>query len=377
MRRLAAALVACGLFTGLSPALAATPVQSAAAPADHVPPKPASETDALGWANWVRAFGENLPPLQWDEALVEGSRIHAEWIQARQFEGYFYCGTTQQPPNLVWPDDENHRVDVVNCGEELIGGAIRKWSKSPFDAARLVDPASTAIGSYCCPVLIVGGVAAAAFESGGPAVVARWPKPGGVLPGTSFYSWASVGPCGLGGNRGVPVFLAVPAAAPFGSATITDPDGNVVPSCAVKTGDLVPSRARLVGAEPVKQVAVVAEIPYTAGGTYTATIALGGDTYAWSFTPVEIPDPPLVTAAPSGPLEVTATWQPPANTGGLPITEYRVRAKGVDHVVPATQRSFTNTGSDIGDPVHFAVYARNSAGESYPASANAMAVKFP
>jgi hypothetical protein len=48
------------------------------------------------------------------------------------------------------------------------------------------------------------------------------------------------------------------------------------------------------------------------------------------------PQPPVnVVATPTGRGQVTVTWQPPADTGGVPLTQYAVRLDGQRIVVPA------------------------------------------
>ena len=48
------------------------------------------------------------------------------------------------------------------------------------------------------------------------------------------------------------------------------------------------------------------------------------------------PQPPVnVVATPTGRGQVTVTWQPPADTGGVPLTQYAIRIDGKRVVVPA------------------------------------------
>ena len=64
------------------------------------------------------------------------------------------------------------------------------------------------------------------------------------------------------------------------------------------------------------------------------------------------PQPPLnVVATPTGRGQVTVTWQPPADTGGVPLTQYAIRVDDKRVVVPATAGSAVVGGITPGNRV--------------------------
>jgi len=91
--------------------------------------------------------------------------------------------------------------------------------------------------------------------------------------------------------------------------------------------------------------------------------------YSVDLTPMGPPGPPInVTVTLSGTQSVVATvaWQAPANTGGTPITSYRVSSLPATTTVDVTAPSTTATisGLSIGVNYTFSVKATNAIGTS-------------
>jgi hypothetical protein len=64
------------------------------------------------------------------------------------------------------------------------------------------------------------------------------------------------------------------------------------------------------------------------------------------------PQPPVnVVATPTGRGQVTVTWQPPADTGGVPLTQYVIRIDDKRVVVPASAGSAVLGGITPGNRV--------------------------
>ncbi len=85
------------------------------------------------------------------------------------------------------------------------------------------------------------------------------------------------------------------------------------------------------------------------------------------------PDVPTeLTAAASGPAEITLSWTAPSNHGGAAITGYRIQVSSdaggtwADLIkdTESTATTYTHTGLSEGDTRHYRVYAINAVGES-------------
>jgi hypothetical protein len=100
----------------------------------------------------------------------------------------------------------------------------------------------------------------------------------------------------------------------------------------------------------------------SAGSSVAATILSG---------PAPTSPVGLTATSPGDPTRVTVSWQPPASTGGLPITGYRVARDGTDTTGggayattrPAGDRSFTFTLLRRSTTYTFTVAAITSAGQ--------------
>ena len=97
---------------------------------------------------------------------------------------------------------------------------------------------------------------------------------------------------------------------------------------------------------------------------------LGNGTQVSSDTPVRVFDFPTVpqnTSREPGPTEgsVTVTWSPPANRGGLPVKNYRIRDlnSSIDVLAPGNATSHALTGLTPGQPVQISIAAVNELGE--------------
>jgi hypothetical protein len=88
----------------------------------------------------------------------------------------------------------------------------------------------------------------------------------------------------------------------------------------------VASQAGTIDLGPAPMPAT-ADLRLVSGGSASAPVRV---------TAAVAPQPPAgVTATPTGPGQVTVGWQPPADTGGAPLTRYAVRIDGKRVVVPA------------------------------------------
>ena len=132
----------------------------------------------------------------------------------------------------------------------------------------------------------------------------------------------------------------------------------------------------LVGAPlDVGVVTSAAVAGLTNGTTYTFTVAalaasgevLESDESAGVVPAATTPDAPIDLAGTPGPEQVSLTWNPPADDGGSPITEFRVRTFDGGVQMGAFQTSAGSpaviTGLTNGTPYTFTVSAVNAIGE--------------
>jgi hypothetical protein len=373
-RRLAAALLAATGLAIVAPARPATAVEVG-------PVRPADPTDGLAWANYYRSFGENLPPVTTNAALSAGPQNVADWLAAYHKAGDPYCNhvgdaTHQQAPGV----DYTH--NVLFCGPASIGQSVEGWVDTPYHGAGFVDPTTTAIGfgfDY--------DTSAAKFQLGGAPAVSRWPKPDGVLPTPSFPGGESPdprAPCGFpaadgtpGTAVGRPIFLTVPAAGPFGGASVVGPAGPVA-ICVLHASPFEAGAPVLDPGEATRQVAILARFPYQRGQSYMATVILNNQTYTWSFLVADVPAAPPVSAAVTGPGLISVSWAPP-DPHGLPITGYRVDnlTTGASFPQSPVARSATIGGLTPGATYTFQVVATNDAGTSPAATTVGTAIDLP
>jgi alpha-tubulin suppressor-like RCC1 family protein len=97
---------------------------------------------------------------------------------------------------------------------------------------------------------------------------------------------------------------------------------------------------------------------------------LGNGTLVSSNTPVRVLDFPTVPQNPgqepgSGEGSLTVSWSPPANLGGTPIKNYRIRDlnSSLDVLAPGNATSHTLTGLTPGQPAQISIAAINELGE--------------
>jgi hypothetical protein len=328
-----------------------------------LPSRPTDLNDALGWANYERGFGENLPPVTTSAALSAPPQTHANWLAAFHAAGDPYCAHVQDPTH-TWPAGEDHSHNVLFCGPTSIGAAIQGWVDTPYHGAGFVDPTVGAIGFG-----FALDTSTALFDYGSaPAALSRWPKPDGVLPSPAMISGESPDPraaCGYSSVPiGRPIFLTLPAAASFVAASVVGPTG-AVKTCALHASPFETGAPTLDAGETTRQVAVLAAEPYTVGETYTASITMGSDTYTWSFLVGDAPAAPAVSAQSSGPGQATVSWAP-ADGHGVPIATYDVTNKTTgDHtVVSGEQTAAVFDGLTPGATYQFGVTASNELGSS-------------
>jgi uncharacterized delta-60 repeat protein len=93
-------------------------------------------------------------------------------------------------------------------------------------------------------------------------------------------------------------------------------------------------------------------------GTVDHAIGIAG------FLQETAPGPPASITARAGDQEITLSWDPPADTGGLPITQYNVIEPGVGPVasVPGSTHSFVVTGLANGSSHQYTIVAVNYLG---------------
>src|SRR4051794_13177966 len=336
---------------------------------------PADPGDGVAWANYLRAFGENLAPVTTNPQLSAAPQRHAEWLDAFHAAGDPYCAHGEDATH-TWPAGEDHSHNVLYCGPPTLGAAIEGWVDTPYHGAGFVDPATTAIGFG-----FAGDTSTGLFAGGGTPALSRWPKPDGVLPSPAMTTGESPEPrtaCGYpSGPVGRPIFLSLPAPAPFVASTIVGPNGPVA-QCALHANPFEPGAPLLEAGDTTGQIALLAATPYVRGQTYTATIVMSSGTTSWSFQVGDAPAAPAVTAAPSGAGQITVSWLA-ADGHGLPITSYRVTdaTTGQSQVVAGAQTSATFTGLAVGATHDFQVVATNDLGEGPPGSAAATAIDAP
>jgi hypothetical protein len=335
---------------------------------------PADPNDGVGWANYLRSFGENLAPITTKPALSVGPQNHAAWLAAFHAIGDPYCAHGQDATH-TWPAGEDHSHNVLYCGPTSLGAAVQGWVDTPYHGAGFVDPKTTAVGFG-----FAGDTSTGLFSEGGAPQLSRWPKPGGVLPSPAMTTGESPDPtaaCGYGtGWVGRPIFLTLPAPAPFVASSIVGPAGPVA-HCALHANPFEAGAPLLEAGDSTEQVALLAQSPYTQGAPYTVTVALSSGTITWSFTVGDAPGAPAVTVAPSGAGQLTVSWQ--ADGHGLPITRYRVDdvTTGQSQVVSGDQTSAVFAGLAIGTTHQFRVVATNDLGDGPAGTAAAIAVDAP
>jgi hypothetical protein len=361
--------------TSASPAAdgaTALPAQALSA----VPPRPTNLNDAVGWANYERAFGENLPPVTTSAALSGPPQTHANWLAAFHAAGDPYCAHGQDATH-TWPTGEDHSHNVLFCGPMSIGAAIQGWVDTPYHGAGFVDPTVGAIGFGFA---LDTSTALFAYNSAPPAL-SRWPKPDGLLPSPAMVSGESPDPraaCGYdAGPIGRPIFLTVPAAEPFGSVAVTGPNGPV-PACALHADPFEAGAPTLEAGETTRQVAILTPAPYAVGQVYTASVTMTSGVYTWSFLVGDAPAAPTISAGPTGPGQISVSWLP-AEGHGVPITGYAVTnlTTGDVHRVSGDQTAAAFGALVPGATYEFQVTAESDLGTSPPADASATALDVP
>lgn len=146
-----------------------------------------------------------------------------------------------------------------------------------------------------------------------------------------------------------------------GGLPITQYEVTATPGPTVVTGPASPIRvSNLTNGQPY-QFSVKAENADGLGPASTLSAAV---------TPAKVPDPPTITSADPGNAQATIAFTAPIDTGGLPITQYKVIAE--DTIVPANGgQVVTGTASPLvvpnltnGDAYLFRATATNAVGES-------------
>jgi hypothetical protein len=336
---------------------------------------PTDPNDGVAWTNYLRAFGENLPPITTSPELSAPPQRHASWLAAFHAAGDPYCAHGQDATH-TWPAGEDHSHNVLYCGPPSLGAAIQGWVDTPYHGAGFVDPTTTAIGFG-----FAGDTSTGLFAGGGAPALSRWPKPNGVLPSPAMTTGESPEPrtaCGYpSGPVGRPIFVSLPAPVVFAASSIVGP-GGLVAHCALHANPFEAGAPLLEAGDTTGQIVLLAELPYTRGQIYTATVVTSTVTTTWSFQVGDAPAAPVVTAAPSGAGQLTVSWQA-ADGHGLPVTSYRVDdvTTGQSQVVAGTQTAATFVGLTIGATHDFRVVATNDLGDGPPGAAAATAIDAP
>ena len=101
----------------------------------------------------------------------------------------------------------------------------------------------------------------------------------------------------------------------------------------------------------------------------------GPQSTVFNFIPQSIPGAPTAVSAVAGVGQVTLTWSAPTNAGGLPLSDYRISATGVDEITVANNLTTrVVTGLTAGSEYTFLIKARNTLGKSLSASFSAVTV---
>jgi hypothetical protein len=112
----------------------------------------------------------------------------------------------------------------------------------------------------------------------------------------------------------------------------------------------------------------------TAAGPVSVVVTWGGITTgllnAFTYTPVAPGKATGVSGAP-GKGQVTVTWTPPADSGGVPVASYSVTPTPVGPACATTATSCTIAGLTNGTKYRFVVRATNTAGLSSDSDASA------
>ena len=88
-----------------------------------------------------------------------------------------------------------------------------------------------------------------------------------------------------------------------------------------------------------------------------------------TFVAKSVPPKPTITSATAGVGQVALIWGAPTNTGGLPLTGYKISVGGVDTTISdpaATSKTFTGLAG--GSTLNYTIVAINSLGSSASAS---------
>ena len=182
-------------------------------------------------------------------------------------------------------------------------------------------------------------------------------------------------------------------------ATMSKPSGvdissASIPPYSVDAASVLVSFSKITGA--IKYYAKA-----TTGGITTQTLPVscnaspcqinidslsGGSSYSISVTAVDnvgtqvesdpvtfvaksVPEKPTITSATAGVGQVALIWGAPTNTGGLPLTGYKISVGGVDTTISdpaATSKTFS--GLAPGSTLNYTIVAINSLGSSASAS---------
>ena len=123
-----------------------------------------------------------------------------------------------------------------------------------------------------------------------------------------------------------------------------------------------PVMTRSILASPCKIIGLVDGTSYTATASAVNKTGVGLPSDPVSFVTSSLPGPPTAVLATAGYQSASVSFSPPADTGGTPVTSYKVIAVPSGVTVTATSSPVTVTGLPPGSISTFNVYAINAMG---------------
>jgi len=260
-----------------------------------------------GWLNHLNAYrvGASLPPVTENTALSDGARKHAVYMvkndELRHGENFFNAWYT--PEGLTAARQSN--LFLGSGMEQSDLRILDTWMQSPFHAIGMLDPrlAQVGFGSFRearghlatgATLNVIAGIRHTARATY-PIV---WPGAGTTVPiGLHWGEHPSpLTSCpGYTAPSGLPVIIQIGPGdlTPAISATSFRRNGRPLEHCVIdETTYKNPDRGQqrlgrsILGARDA--IVIVPRAPLSPGATYTASVAVDGQTHTWSFSVGEI-----------------------------------------------------------------------------------------